>query len=61
MSADAIVEGSQPRPLQLRLEFQESPVFDEVSAVTAIVRPILSGILYSLKEQVIQEAGAIRI
>jgi hypothetical protein len=48
---------NQPEQLQLRLEFQESPVFDEVSAVTAIVRPILSGILYSLKDQVIQEAG----
>lgn len=48
---------SQPEQLQLRLEFQENPVADEVSAVTAIVRPILTGILYSLKEQVIQEAG----
>jgi hypothetical protein len=46
--------------LQLRLEFQESPVVDEVSAITAIVRPILSGILYSLKEQVIKEAGGHR-
>ena len=49
MGTDVITESSQPGPLQLRLEFQESPVFDEVSAVTAIVRPILSGILYSLK------------
>jgi hypothetical protein len=43
--------------IQLRLEFQENPVVDEVSAVTAIVRPILSGILYSLKQQVVDEAG----
>jgi hypothetical protein len=48
---------SQPEQLQLRLEFQESPVVDEVSAVTAIVRPILAGILYSLKGQVVKEAG----
>ena len=48
---------SQPEQLQLRLEFQENPVVDEVSAVTAIVRPILTGILYSLKDQVVREAG----
>ena len=27
--------------MQLRFEFQENPVADEVSAITAIVRPIL--------------------
>ncbi len=43
--------------LKLRLEFQENPVVDEVSAVTAIVRPILAGILYSLKQTVVDEAG----
>lgn len=43
--------------LQLRLEFQENPVVDEVSAVTAIVRPVLAGILYSLKRQVVDEVG----
>lgn len=43
--------------LTLRLEFQENPVVDEVSAVTAIVRPILAGVLYSLKQQVVDEAG----
>ncbi|MEK6411101.1 MAG: hypothetical protein AABN34_29620 [Acidobacteriota bacterium] len=48
---------SQSEQLQLRLEFQENPVADEVSAVTAIVRPILTGILNSLKEQVVKEAG----
>ena len=35
--------------IQLRLEFQENPVADEVSAITAVVRPILEGLLYSLK------------
>lgn len=48
---------SKVEQLQLRLEFQENPVVDEVSAVTAIVRPILAGILYSLKQQVVIEAG----
>ena len=51
---------SKPEQLQLRLEFQENPVADEVSAVTAIVRPILAGILYSLKQEVVQEAGGHR-
>ena len=45
--------------LQLRLEFQENPVIDEVSAVTAVIRPILNGILCSLKQQVLQEAGGL--
>lgn len=43
--------------LRLRLEFQESPVADEVSALTAVVRPILQGILYGLKGQVAKAAG----
>lgn len=30
---------------------------DEVSAITAVVRPILQGILYSLKGDVVAEAG----
>lgn len=44
-------------PLQLRLELQRNPVADEVSAITAIVRPILKGILSSLKAEVVAEAG----
>jgi hypothetical protein len=43
--------------LRLHLEFQESPVFDEVSAMTAVVRPILVGLLYALKEEVVNESG----
>lgn len=43
--------------VQLRLEFQDNPVVDEVSAITAIVRPILQGTLYALKKQVADEAG----
>jgi hypothetical protein len=43
--------------LTLRLEFQENPVEDEVSAITAVTRPILAGILYGLKGDVVREAG----
>ncbi len=43
--------------IQLRLEFQENPVADEVSAITAVVRPILEGLLYSLKKEVVEKAG----
>jgi len=45
--------------LQLRLEIQENPVIDEVSAITAVVRPVLAGILYSLKQQVVNQAGGV--
>jgi hypothetical protein len=43
--------------IQLRLEFQRNPVADEVSAITAVVRPILTGLLFALKRDVVQEAG----
>jgi len=43
--------------MQLRLEKQQSAVVDEVSAMTAIIRPILQGILYNLKKDVVKEAG----
>lgn len=43
--------------IQLRLEYQQNPVADEVSAITAVVRPILQGLLYSLKREVVEKAG----
>jgi hypothetical protein len=43
--------------LQLRLQLQRNPVADEVSALTAVVRPILEGLLYALKQDVVEEAG----
>jgi hypothetical protein len=43
--------------MQLRLEAQRSPVADEVSALTAVVRPILTGVLFALKKDVVNEAG----
>jgi hypothetical protein len=43
--------------IQLRLELQQNPVADEVSAITAVVRPILNGLLYALKREVVDELG----
>lgn len=43
--------------MQIREEYQLSPVADEVSAITAVVGPILTGILYSLKADVAAELG----
>lgn len=45
------------RAVQIRSEEQLNQVADEVSAITAVVRPILTGVLYSLKADVVQEAG----
>lgn len=41
----------------MRSEEQLNPVADEVSAITAVVRPILLGILYSLKKDVVSWFG----
>lgn len=43
--------------MQLRLQFQRNPVADEVSAVTAVVRPILEGLLFALKADIVAEVG----
>lgn len=45
------------RPVDIRSEKQISPVADETSAITAVVRPILYGILYALKEEAAHDAG----
>ena len=39
----------------IRQERQLNPVDDEVLALTAVVRPILSGVLYGLKADVVAE------
>ena len=46
--------------LQLRLEWQRNPVADEVSALTAVVRPILQGVLFALKQDVVAEVLALQ-
>lgn len=43
--------------MEIRTERQLNPVADEVSAVTAVVIPILVGTLYSLKADVVDEVG----
>lgn len=43
--------------LTVRSEFQNNPVSDEVSALYAIIRPVLTGLLYALKEDVVNEVG----
>ena len=43
--------------LELRIEKQQSPISDEVSALNAIVRPILLGLLNSLQSDIVKKAG----
>lgn len=45
------------RALEIRSEVQQSHVADEVSALIAVVRPILQGILLSLKAEVVADQG----
>lgn len=44
--------------ITIRSEIQNHAVADEVSALLAVVRPILSGLLYTLKEEVVAEVGS---
>lgn len=50
--------GSDTNQVSIRLESQQNPVGDEVSAIVAVVRPILEGLLYALKIEVIAEIGS---
>ncbi len=43
--------------MRIHKELQLNPVDDEVLALTAVVRPILTGVLYSTKRDVVAEAG----
>jgi hypothetical protein len=43
--------------MRIQQERQLHPVADEVLALTAVVRPILTGVLYALKADVVAEAG----
>ena len=43
--------------IQIRTENQQSPVAEEVSALTAVVRPILEGTLYSVKKVIADKLG----
>ncbi|MDA9444328.1 hypothetical protein XH98_35585 [Bradyrhizobium sp. CCBAU 51745] len=43
--------------MRIREQVQLNPVSDEVLALTAVVRPILTGTLYALKADIVAEAG----
>ncbi|MCK9367159.1 MAG: hypothetical protein M0P72_08430 [Metallibacterium scheffleri] len=43
--------------IEIRTESQINPVGDEVSALIAVIRPILQGLLYALKHEVVAEVG----
>lgn len=43
--------------ISIRTESQLNPVGDEVSALIAVARPILQGLLFALKQEVVAEVG----
>lgn len=43
--------------MEVRLQSQVNAIADEVSALIAVVRPILEGLLYGLKRDVVAEVG----
>ncbi len=43
--------------ISIRTENQLNPVGDEVSALIAVARPILQGLLFALKQEVVAEVG----
>lgn len=43
--------------INIRVEYQINEVGDEVSAIIAVIRPILYGLLHALKREVIAEVG----
>lgn len=45
--------------MEIRKEEQQNPVGDDVLALTAVVRPILTGVLQALKADVVLEAGGL--
>src|SRR5262249_25232648 len=49
--------GTKGTIMRIHQERQLNPVADEVLALTAVVRPILKGVLYALKEDVAAQAG----
>lgn len=45
--------------LNVRIETQLNPIADEVSALVAVIRPILYGLLHALKREVVKEVGGV--
>jgi hypothetical protein len=55
--ADILPFSSGRMVMRIRQERQGNPVADEVLALTAVVRPILKGLLYALKSDIADELG----
>lgn len=51
------LRGSSLANINVRIESQLNPVADDVSALIAVVRPILQGLLHALKVEVVQQVG----
>lgn len=47
--------------MEIREEHQQSPVADEVSALVAVTRPIIAGVLQSISNEVIEAVGKSRL
>src|ERR1035441_7641193 len=43
--------------MDIQRQFQRNPVADEVAALVAVVRPILTGLLFGLKDDIAAEVG----
>jgi hypothetical protein len=43
--------------MEVRKQKQLNPIADEVLALTAVVRPILAGVLYALKRDIVKDVG----
>lgn len=54
---NALVDYRYMAQLAIRTEIQNHPISDEVSALVEVVRPILEGLLYTLKSDVVREVG----
>lgn len=52
-----MAETPRREQLSLRIERQQNPIADDVSALLAVVAPILEGLLYGLKGDVVAEVG----
>lgn len=46
--------------MEIREEHQQNPVADKVSALIAVTRPIIAGVLHSIADEMIQAAGSER-
>lgn len=43
--------------MEIRTQIQQNQVGDEYSAIVAVVRPILEGVLYALKQDIVREVN----